>query len=279
MRQNNFSTFLLVHKEPVSKHPKIDVQIQQTVQTNTLPSIKTPFIANMSTIDLLVSISKGDYQGRDKFAKSLQFFCTFTAHYLLQADSKNVLALRMNNLKKVLGTGRKALRLGKAVEQVPKLQKALATTKNPVDLGLKLLSDGSMVFRWIYDNLGFLNKAKVIDGNGTYGITSNKFRVIATVAYIILCIKAIFKTSAACTRAETEEEQQKANSDHFEATLALIGRCTDMVNALKGSKLYVTNDGFNGICGFISGIIAFRKVFVTAQKAQAAKAKKAIKCD
>ena len=99
MRQNNFSTFHLV---PFGKHPKIDVQIQQTVQTNTLPPIKTPFIANMSTIDLLVSMSKGDYQGRDKFAKSLQFFCTFTAHYLLQADSKNVLALRMNNLKKVI---------------------------------------------------------------------------------------------------------------------------------------------------------------------------------
>ena len=50
--------------------------------------------------------------------------------------------------------------------------------------------------RWGYDNLAFLEKAKAVDAAG-YGVTSNKWRAAAGVAYIILAIKVLMDLSCA----------------------------------------------------------------------------------
>jgi hypothetical protein len=56
-----------------------------------------------------------------------------------------------------------------------------------------------MIFRWYYDNLAFLEKIKILPKGAEYNITSNKYRCVATVAYIILAIKGYFKAARECS--------------------------------------------------------------------------------
>merc|ERR1712129_475248 len=98
---------------------------------------------------------------------------------------------------KQLAISRKGLRLFKSIEEYHKLQLKLAKSMPVGDFVLEVTTCVGMIFRWGYDNLAFLEKAKVVDAAG-YGVKSNKFRVVATVAYIILCLKALARCSTDC---------------------------------------------------------------------------------
>jgi len=208
------------------------------------------------SVTTLAAYSKGPYQGRDKFAKAMQFGARIVAYQIMQSDPTNESAKKMVLFLKQLGVSRKGLRLGKSVEELAKLQKTLAKSKPSVDMALDLVTQVGMSFRWFYDNLGFLEKIKVLP-KSDYGVLSNKFRVVATVAYITINLK---KFLAKFSKYLEQPENAKVKAAVFEASLALISRCADMMNALHGAKLYQTNDGIQGVCGFLSAVIAIRKV-------------------
>lgn len=213
----------------------------------------------MASVKKLTTFSKGPYQGRDKFAKCLQFALRQYTYYALEADPKNAFAAKMVLFMKQLAVARKGLRLGKSVEELFKLQVALAAKKDIVSLTLDIVTSVGMIFRWGYDNLAFLEKAKVLE-KADYGITSNKFRVVATVAYIIQCVRAVLKANAGVAAAKDPEEVKKAKKTQWAAQLALFARGCDIFNALHSAKFYQT-ESIQGWCGFLSSYIAFKKVW------------------
>merc|ERR1712194_325438 len=149
--------------------------------------------------------------------------------------------------------------MGKSIEEYHKLQLKLAKSMPVGDFVLEVTTCVGMIFRWGYDNLAFLEKAKVVDAAG-YGVKSNKFRVVATVAYIILCLKALARCSTDCAKANDTESLKKSNDKRFEAMLGLVARCCDMMNALNSAKYYQTNAGIQGLCGLFSSLCGVRKV-------------------
>lgn len=210
------------------------------------------------SVDFLAKFSKGPYNGRDKFAKCMQFGCRMASYYVLLNDPDNEMAKKAVLLNKQMAISRKALRLGKSVEEMQKLKVALTKKMAPIDLALTITTTVGMTFRWYYDNLAFLEKTKVLAKNN-YGILSNKFRVISTVAYIVQCFRAFSKAAANCAGKEGAE-LEKALKTRFEAGLALFARCCDIICAVHGAKYYTTNDGIQGVCGLASALLALRKV-------------------
>jgi hypothetical protein len=152
------------------------------------------------------------------------------------------------------------MRLFKSIEEYIKLQKALAAKKAPMDLVLEATQCTGMIMRWGYDNLAFFEKAKILP-KAAYGVTSNKYRTVATVAYIISCVKALLKANSDCSAAQDKKSADAAQSARFEATLGLSARIADLCNAVHSAKYYQTNEGLQGLCGFWSSFLALRKVW------------------
>lgn len=135
------------------------------------------------------------------------------------------------------------------------------------DFALEVVTNVGMMFRWAYDNLSFLEKAKIIEKKD-YGVTSNKYRVLATVAYIIMAVKKFLKANDMVAKANKDgdkEKQDAANKLQLEAVLEFVARVADMTNALHSAKMYQTNEGIQGIAGIISASIAFRKVWIATK--------------
>lgn len=225
-------------------------------------------MAGVITISKLNQCSTGKYNLRDKFAKCLQFATMSITYKMLQNDPKDETALRMVAFMKTMGTARKGMRLGKSIELVVKFQAVMAKAGKmaPDDLALNIITNVGMFFRWGYDNLAFLEKAKALD-KADYGVTSNKFRSISGLAYIILAVKGIIKTGAALAKAATSGDDDKkakvqAYADYQAAYLELVARICGLINALHSAKWYVTSQGVQGVCGFVDAFINFRKEYM-----------------
>lgn len=213
----------------------------------------------------------GTYNGRDKMAKSIQFATMIITYKMLQADPTNETAKRLVNFMKHVAISRKGMRLFKSVEVYQKMLVAMGKKIPTDELVLNVAANGGMVLRWGYDNLGFLEKAKAIDAGG-YGVTSNKWRAFSSIPYIILALKGIMKAEASYAAARPQDSRElteskqgdlaAATNKRLAAYLELIGRVCGLMNALHGSKLYCTNDGLQGLFGFLDGFIALRKVWI-----------------
>lgn len=216
-----------------------------------------------SVIDKVPALFTGKYDGRDKFAKVMQFATKFVAYHMLLRDPKNELAIKLSNFDKTIGTARKGMRLGKPIEMYPKLMVALGKDLPMQTLAMEVITNVGMAFRWFYDNLAFLEKAKVLTPNN-YGVTSNKFRSVAGFFYIIMTCQNFLKANEACNKDFKGDEKAKAKADsvRFEAFLAFFARLCDMSNAMHSAKWYVNNNGIQGACGFISSFIGLRKVWL-----------------
>lgn len=193
----------------------------------------------------------------------MQFSAKFVAYHMLVNDPKSDIGNKLALFDKNIAMGRKGLRLFKSVEIYQKLVLVMNKEMPQFDFALEVISNVGMMFRWAYDNLAFLEKAKIIDKN-MYGVTSNKYRVVAVCAYIILATKKFLKANDTVNKAVKEgnkESLKAAQKVQFEAMMELIGRLADQVNALHSSKLYTSNDSVQGFFGLISASVALRKVW------------------
>jgi hypothetical protein len=216
----------------------------------------------------LNNFSTGAYNGRDKLAKVMQFSCKLVAYHMLLNDPKNELAGKMVKFDKQVAMARKGMRLFKSIEQYQKLLVLMGKDTNQVDFALEVVTNVGMMFRWAYDNLSFLEKSKILDKND-FGVTSNKYRVVATCAYITIGLRKYLQAKAGIAKTLREggkkEDLAKFQKAQLDAVLEIIARCADMMNALHSAKWYQTNDGIQGLAGVISAAINLRKVWLATK--------------
>lgn len=212
------------------------------------------------SVSKLSNFSTGPYNGRDKIAKITQFTAKLFAYHLLLNDPKSVLGQQLVYYDKNVAMSRKGMRLGKSIELYQKLTLVMKKDMPQFDFALEVISNVGMMFRWAYDNLSFLEKAKILDKRD-YGVTSNKYRVFATFAYIIIALKKINKANEAIAAAKDNETKSKGRKAQYEAVLELIGRVADLCNAAHSAKMYQTNESIQGMAGIISAYVALRKVW------------------
>lgn len=209
--------------------------------------------------------SKGPYEGRDKLAKFMQFGSKFLAYYIMTKDPKNERAQKLMAFDKNIGMARKGLRLGKSVEPFQKLIVTMGSEAAPLDMALEAVSCIGMFFRWGYDNLSFLEKAKVLPA-GNYSLTSNQWRVMAGVAYVISAIRELIKCQVAAEKAAMDDKASAhALNKRLEASLQLIAKVCDLINALHGANMYKTNEGLQGLAGATNAFIALRKSWLAVK--------------
>lgn len=222
---------------------------------------------NEMSVAKVAKLLTGPYNGRDKLAKSIQFATMMVTYRMLQQDPDNETAKRMVAFMKHVGLSRKGMRLFKSVEVYQKLVVVMGKKLASDDLALNVMANGGMIVRWAYDNLGFLEKAKALD-KADYGVTSNKWRAFASISYIILALKGIMKAEASYAAAREGDVEanasnaEKARAVRLAAWLELVGRFSGLMNALHSAKLYRTNEGVQGLFGFMDGFIALRKVWL-----------------
>mmetsp|Transcript_27445 Transcript_27445/g.38801 ORF Transcript_27445/g.38801 Transcript_27445/m.38801 type:complete len:222 (+) Transcript_27445:41-706(+) len=216
----------------------------------------------------LSAFSTGPYNGRDKLAKVMQFSAKFVAYHMLLNDPKSEFASQLVKFDKQTAMARKGLRLFKSIELYQKLLVAMGKDMGQVEFLLEVVTNVGMMFRWAYDNLSFLEKAKILSPQ-SYGVTSNKYRVVATCAYIIIALRKFSAASekiAVAAKAGKQEALHKAQKDQKEALLEFVARVADMVNALNSAKWYQTNEGIQGLAGIVSATINLRKVWLAMKK-------------
>lgn len=221
----------------------------------------------MTTVAKLSNFSTGPYNGRDKLAKVMQFAAKAVAYQMMIGDPKSAVAAKLVLFDKQIAMARKGLRLGKSIELYQKLQLVMTKDMPQFDFALEVISNVGMMFRWAYDNLSFFEKAKIMEKRD-YGVTSNRYRVLATVAYLIIAVKKFLAANDAIAKANKAGDKEKlaaANKAQVDAVLEFVARVADMVNALHSSKWYQTNEGIQGIAGVVSAGINMRKVWIATK--------------
>uniref|UniRef100_K3W8G5 Peroxisomal biogenesis factor 11 n=1 Tax=Globisporangium ultimum (strain ATCC 200006 / CBS 805.95 / DAOM BR144) TaxID=431595 RepID=K3W8G5_GLOUD len=105
-------------------------------------------------------------EGRDKLTKLMQYGSRALAFYVLSADKNSDVGKKLTNLYKTTQTSRKAFRLGKSVTYYKKLQVLVANKSlTPWQRYLQYIQNTGMFGFFIYDNMAFASKAKVINFN------------------------------------------------------------------------------------------------------------------
>ncbi len=86
-------------------------------------------------------------------------------YQLLQGDPKSDLGARMKALVALFSGARKLGRILKSLSEYQKLIAALDSNEALHKQTLEVVSRASFGVYWLYDNLGWLTKAKVLDGD------------------------------------------------------------------------------------------------------------------
>ncbi|DBA00160.1 TPA: LOW QUALITY PROTEIN: hypothetical protein N0F65_007785 [Lagenidium giganteum] len=189
------------------------------------------------------TVTKVAMEGRDKLTKLIQYSSRALAWYILSLDPKSDAGKRLRNLFKVTQQSRKAFRLGKSVTFYQKFNKALADKSlSPWQRYLQLLQNAGMMGFFVYDNMAFASKAKVIHFNADEAAKrGGVLWFCANIAGFILavnnlnadiekekCIRDVLATEEDEARVQSLCHQLEAlQQARFKKFLALLKACED----------------------------------------------------
>ncbi|VDB99796.1 unnamed protein product [Peniophora sp. CBMAI 1063] len=211
--------------------------------------------------------------GRDKVYRAIQFFARFLAWYLI-SRGQSLEAARWNALKNHLGTARKLLRLGKPVEH---LQAALRTAQTTGEIKEQVTMIGRQLgyFGFLaYDALVWANAIRFItlkpDTAKAVNKTSNRFWLAGITFSILHCI---FKTARLTSEAQALRfaDEKDIGGDNVRQTrlygLNAVRNATrrqllmdvlDFWIPAANLELVHFNDGFLGLCGLATSLLALQ---------------------
>ncbi len=154
-------------------------------------------------------------------------------YHLLQSDPKSDLGARMKALVALFSGARKLGRILKSLSEYQKLIAALDGNEAVHKQTLEVVSRASFGVYWFYDNLGWLTKAKVLDGDEkSLNYKASVGWSLATFSSLLLALiklaenvqkenEQVAKTAGKTT--VTEEEKAAIKKTQVERIKCLVG--------------------------------------------------------
>lgn len=191
--------------------------------------------------------------GRDKIYKSLQNLTKIMAWALVSTDK--VASKKFTTLSKSLGEGRSILRMAKWVANVNKIRAFMAKgdyTAQPIVETLRVIGDFGFI---VGDNIAYLAKYKMLPVNAKLAAKQSKiFQFWGFFLATVLDIWNLIKLS------KKVDDAEKIAKERRQLYLSFIKDLADTLNVLYAvgymGKYYNPGDGFLGMCGATSGIVA-----------------------
>ncbi|KZT30519.1 peroxisomal biogenesis factor 11 [Neolentinus lepideus HHB14362 ss-1] len=222
--------------------------------------------------------------GRDKLYRAVQYFSRFLAWFLLSRGHKEQ-AAKWNALKSHLALGRKLMRIGKPVEHLQAVLRAVQaysaseTREQITTIGRQLAYFGYLT----YDTIVWANAVKFItlkpDTAQKINKTSNRFWL----AGILLSIThGLLKAGRLANEAKKLRSKSSEKDIGTEADRELKQRTLELARSGTRQQFIIDildvwvpaanlglvnlNDGILGIFGFITSVIALRQQWHVAGK-------------
>lgn len=219
--------------------------------------------------------------GRDKTYRAVQYFARFVAWYLL-SKGKTVDAARWNALKSHLALARKLLRLGKPVEHLQLALKAAMAAAPPAEqmstIARQLAYFGYLSFDALVwaSNIKFLTLTP--ETAQKIARISNRFWLAGI---LVSLTHGAIKTARLTKEAKSLKAQHMSEKDFGEAqALAQQVVAIEAARVAAREQIYIDaldvwlpasalglanmSEGFLGIAGFLTSIMALRKSWATA---------------
>jgi len=218
-------------------------------------------------------------EGRDKFAKCIQYGSRFWAWYFLSLNNKSEMGKKLFSMYKLTALSRKVFRVVKILNEIDKLNETLKEKNVPAWLLLfKVLKHVGIGTFWVYDNFLFLNEvslspvepstASLCTARGWFlsnlcGLITFSAEMHKAYSKRMLLAERLATEQDRDQRALLEDEMQKFSVKQFNSFLMLVKTCCDITvsgnmpgldipKKLLGEKL---SDGVVGILGMVSGSI------------------------
>mmetsp|Transcript_49072 Transcript_49072/g.71687 ORF Transcript_49072/g.71687 Transcript_49072/m.71687 type:complete len:287 (+) Transcript_49072:263-1123(+) len=217
-------------------------------------------------------------EGRDKFAKVMQYGSRFWAWYLLSANNKSEVGQKFYKLYLLTQLSRKCFRVMKVINEVDKLNDTLKK-KNEMEpwlLTVNVLKHLGISAFWIFDNMVYFNEANM---SPLERATALKYEArgwfISSIAGIVSFVTDM---TLNCNRRSTLLNQLDGEANHerrlcleaqieklsrmqFKNFLLLIKSTCDMLCSANMPGLCIPekvwgkkfNDGVVGLLGVVSG--------------------------
>lgn len=221
-----------------------------------------------------------DSNGRDKLSKFIQYGSRLLMWHYLSADPKSATGEKFKGLFAMTRDSRKLIRLFKYINEIATMQDLLKKGGDPVDQALNLVSRFGWGQYWFFDNLVYLQKAKVYQTTTDVNYYGMLGWFVALLTGIIVNLrqyaKAADEEAAALAKYRVAKEEKSSEAGVAEARkrltdasnkrikllVTIAGSTADLIVASNGIQLpqkvlgHGLNDGVLGFLGCTSAVIA-----------------------